>query len=51
MYINNLSQVSDKPFAVLFADDSNMFITGKNILELETSMNEELQKVSEVENK
>ncbi len=46
IYINDLSQVSNKPFAVIFADDSNMFITGKNILELAKSMNEELQKVS-----
>ncbi len=47
IYINDLSQVSDKPFAVLYADDSNMFITGKNILELAKSMNAELQKVSQ----
>ncbi len=47
IYINDLSQVSNKHFAVLFADDSNMFITGKNILELAKSMNEELQKVSQ----
>ncbi len=48
IYINDLSQVSNKPFAVLFADDSNMFITGKCILELAKSMNEELQKVSQL---
>ncbi len=29
IYINDLSQVSNKHFAVLFADDLNMFITGK----------------------
>ncbi len=32
---------------MLFADDSNMFITGKNILELAKSMNQELQNVSQ----
>ncbi len=46
IYINDISQLSDKRFAVLFADDSNMFITGKNILELAKSMNEELKSIS-----
>ncbi len=47
IYINDLSQVSDKRFAVLFADDSNMFITGKKLIEMAKSMNEELQKISQ----
>ena len=28
LYINDLADVSDKLFALLFADDSNMFISG-----------------------
>ncbi len=36
-----------KRFAVLFADDSNMFITGKKFIEMAKSMNEELQKISQ----
>lgn len=45
LYINDLADVSDKLFALLFADDSNMFITGKNIDELIDSMNIEMEKV------
>ena len=45
LYINDLADVSDKLFALLFADDSNMFITGKNIHELVDSMNFEMKKI------
>ena len=34
LYINDLSTVSDALLPILFADDTNMFITGKNIQEL-----------------
>ena len=44
LYINDLADVSDKLFALLFADDSNMFITGKNVNELIDSMNIEMEK-------
>ena len=30
IYINDLSSVSNKIFSLLFADDSNMFLSGKN---------------------
>ena len=45
LYINDLADVSDKLFALLFADDSNMFISGKDIDELVNSMNNEMEKV------
>ncbi len=34
-------------FALLFADDSNMFITCKKLIEMAKSMNEELQNISQ----
>ena len=45
LYINDLANVSKKLFALLFADDSNMFLSGKNIDELVSSMNSEMEKV------
>ena len=45
IYINDLALVSDKLFALLFADDSNMFLTGQNPDSLIDSMNTELEKV------
>ena len=45
IYINDLSSVSQKLFSLLFADDSNMFITGKNPDTLIELMNTELVKV------
>ena len=45
IYINDLALVSDKLFALLFADDSNMFLSGRNPDSLIESMNIELEKV------
>ena len=45
MYINDLATVSDKIFSVLFADDSNLFLSGKNPNALIDTMNIEVQKV------
>ena len=47
LYINDLASVSDKLFSLLFADDSNMFITGKNVDNLVQLMNIEMEKVIE----
>ena len=47
IYINDLSQVSDKIFSLLFADDSNMFTSGKQVDTLIETMNSELEKVIE----
>ena len=45
LYINNLANASDVIFSLLFADDSNMFITGKNPDDLVIKMNAEIVKV------
>ena len=45
IYINDLSNVSSKLFSIFFADDSNMFISGKNPNELIKIMQEETIKV------
>lgn len=46
LYINDLSNVSEKMNFVLFADDSNLFISGENINNVISTMNIELKKVS-----
>ena len=45
MYINDICNVSDILFPILFADDTNIFLNGKNIDELVKSMSCELNKV------
>ena len=45
IYINDLAYVSPKLFAILFADDSNFFRTGKNIDSLFDTVNTELKKI------
>lgn len=45
IYINDLSDVSKKVFALLFADDSNIFLSGKNPDELIKCMNVEMVKI------
>ena len=45
--VNDLANVSSVLFTILFADDTNVFITGKNIPNLITVMNNELSKLSE----
>ena len=44
MYINDLCNVSSLLFSLLYADDTNMFVTGKNIGNLFFLMNTELKK-------
>ena len=41
VYINDLSSVSNLCFFVLFADDTNIFIKGKDLQELCNRLNEE----------
>ncbi len=31
LYVNDLPNVSEKPFSILFADDTNVFNTGNNM--------------------
>ena len=45
LYINDLCNVSKKLFSLLFADDSNMFLSGKDPDDLIRTMNEEMVKV------
>lgn len=45
VYINDMSNVSDKLFSVFFADDSNVFLNDKNINKLIVNMNIELEKL------
>ncbi len=42
IYINDLAQITTKAFSVLFVDDTNLFVAGKNLLELYDIMNSEL---------
>ena len=47
LYINDLALVSEKIFSLLFADDSNMFLTGKNPNELVRMMNSEIENLTD----
>ena len=47
LYINDLSTVSVSCFTILFADDTNMFITGKDIQDMCHRLNEDLVKIQE----
>ena len=42
LYINNFAKVSDKLFHVLFVDDTNVFLNGKNINMLIDTIQKEL---------
>ena len=45
LYINDLSTVSEACMFILFADDTNIFFTGKNLQTMTTVINEELVKI------
>ena len=47
LYINDLSTVSNEIFTILFADDSNLFISGKNVEDMAVRMNYVLKDVQE----
>ena len=47
LYINDLVNVSALLFPILFADDTNIFISGKNLRQLVSTLNSELEKVVE----
>jgi hypothetical protein len=46
LYINDLAYVSPNSYLVLFADDSNLFVSGSNMNELVTTMNNDLSLIS-----
>ena len=47
LYINDLAHVSTKLFTLLFADDSNLFISGSDLNEMFDTMNSEMVKTME----
>ena len=44
IYINDLSSVSNYCFSILFADDTNLFITGKEIEIMCDRLNDDIEK-------
>ena len=47
IYINDLAIVSNNLFMCMFADDTSVFLSGKNLNDLEKVMNQELSLLSE----
>ena len=47
LYINDIVNISQDIFLLLFADDTNLFINGKNISKMSELLNNELKKVVE----
>ena len=47
IYINDMINATNKLFPLIFADDTNVFITGKNIENLVNEMNSEMTKLVE----
>ena len=47
IYINDLNQVSDILHTIMFADDTNLFLSGSNISEIEQKLNNELSLLTE----
>ena len=45
IYINDMANVSDELFTLLFADDTNTFLTGNDVNQMIKIMNSELQKL------
>ena len=47
IYINDLALISQKLDMIMFADDSNLFMSGPDIKSLSKQVNEELKKIVE----
>ena len=47
LYTNNLSTVFNECFSVLFADDTNMFVTKQNKADMCVKLNRDLQEICE----
>ena len=43
IYINDLNQISTIIKTIMFADDTNLFLSGKNIIEIGKQFNNESQ--------
>ena len=46
-YINDIANLSHVIFAIIFADDTNIFISGKNLNNMINKINKELKKLVE----
>jgi retron-type reverse transcriptase len=46
IYINDLPNALKKPKPIMYADDTNIFLSGKNINEMTKDLNEDLQSLS-----
>ena len=44
MYVNDLGAVSDITFPIMYADDINIFIQGKDLQNIEKDLNTEIKK-------
>jgi hypothetical protein len=47
VYINDLSKISNNLFMLMYADDTNIFLCGKRLRDLETLMNTELSSLTD----
>ena len=47
VYVNDMSDVSQLLFTLLFADDTNVFASGKDVRQLIAIMNNDLTKIVE----
>ena len=47
LYINDIANVSDIIFPLIFADDTNVFVTGKDLNHMVYIINKELNKLTE----
>ena len=47
IYVNDLPQLSNKLNTIMFADDTNIFVSGKNVTTLFKTMNDELNSLVE----
>ena len=45
LYINDLPNVCKSPNPVLYSDDTNLFINGKNLIDLQTTIDSELAEI------
>ena len=47
LYINDICNVSNEIYCILFADDTDIFATGRNLTELTNMLNTELAKINQ----
>ena len=45
VYLNDLANISNKLSTILFADDSNVFINGPNLNDLQSTLTQEIPKL------